>query len=50
MEVSGLWFDYKIEYGLVPHCKIGEKIIRGSFSSTVRIICVTPPNENTLSA
>lgn len=46
IEVSGAWFDLKLQYGLVPHCKIGDKIIRGSFHSTVRIICITPPNDN----
>lgn len=50
LEVSGAWFDLKIEYGLVPHCKIGEKIVRANFHSTVRILCVTPPNDNIYSA
>jgi hypothetical protein len=47
IEISGVWFDFKVEYGLVPHCKIGEKIIRATFHSTVRIVCVSPPNQNT---
>jgi hypothetical protein len=44
IEISGAWFDYKIEYGLIPHCKIGDKIVRATFYSTVRIVCVAPPN------
>lgn len=28
IEISGVWFDFKVEYGLVPHCMIGDKIIR----------------------
>jgi len=47
IEISGAWFDSKIEYGLVPHCKIGDKIVRATFVSTVRIVCTTPPNTNT---
>lgn len=26
IEVSGAWFGYKPEYGVVPHCKIGDKV------------------------
>lgn len=46
LEVSGIWFDIKLEYGLVPMCKIGNKIVRAQFDSTVRITCITPPNED----
>jgi len=46
MEVSGAWFDEKLEYGVLPYCMIGDKIVRGRFHSTVRIICSTPPNDN----
>lgn len=42
--ISGAWFKYKPEYGIVPHCKIGEKISRAQFYSTVRIVCLTPPH------
>ncbi len=28
IEVSGAWFKYKPEYGIVPHCKIGDKVSR----------------------
>ena len=44
IEVSGAWFKYKPEYGIVPHCKIGNKISRAQFHSTVRIVCLSPPN------
>lgn len=44
IEVSGAWFKYKPEYGIVPHCKIGDKISRAQFHSTVRIVCLSPPN------
>jgi hypothetical protein len=33
------------EYGVVPHCKFGEKIVRAEFESTVRIVCRAPPGE-----
>jgi hypothetical protein len=46
IEVSGAWFDYKPEYGVVPHCKIGDKVSRALFFSTVRIVCISPPNED----
>jgi hypothetical protein len=28
LEVSGAWFKYMPEYGIVPHCKIGDKVSR----------------------
>lgn len=31
------------EYGIVPHCKFGDKIVRATFDSTVRLICKSPP-------
>lgn len=37
--VSGAWFSYMPEYGVVPHCKFGDKIVRAQFDSTVRITC-----------
>lgn len=46
IEVSGAWFGYKPEYGVVPHCKIGDKVSRALFFSTVRIVCVSPPNDD----
>lgn len=46
LEISGAWFSYKPEYGVIPHCKIGDKIVRAQFVSTVRIVCMTPPNDD----
>lgn len=44
IEISGAWFDQKLEYGLIPMCMIGDKVVRATFESTVRIICEAPPN------
>jgi hypothetical protein len=33
------------EYGVVPHCKFGNKIVRATFDSTVRIACIAPPGD-----
>lgn len=44
IEVSGMWFDNKPAYGIIPQCKIGDKIVRAHFHSTVRIVCTSPPN------
>ena len=46
IEVSGAWFDQRLEYGVIPYCKIGDKIVRAQFFSTVRIVCMSPPNDN----
>lgn len=46
LEVSGAWFDQQLEFGMMPFCKIGQKVVRGQFISTVRVLCKTPPNEN----
>lgn len=43
MTVTGAWFKYMPEYGVVPHCKFGDKIVRAQFDSTVRITCISPP-------
>ena len=45
VEVVGLDFRYQPEYGIVPHCKFGDKIVRATFDSTVRIVCTTPPSD-----
>ena len=34
------------EYGLVPHCKFGDKIVRAKFDSNVRLVCVAPANDD----
>lgn len=46
IEISGAWFGYRPEYGVVPHCKLGDKVQRATYWSTVRIVCVSPPNDN----
>ena len=46
IEVSGAWFQYRPEYGVVPHCKIGDKVTRAKFFSTVRIVCHSAPQED----
>ena len=46
LEVSGAWFDEQLEFSMMPYCKIGQKVVRGQFISTVRIVCKTPPNDN----
>lgn len=43
--VVGAWFQNKPEYGVKPFCKFGNKIVEGTFLSTVRITCVSPPND-----
>jgi hypothetical protein len=46
LEISGAWFNYNPQYGQVPHCKIGDRVIRAQFFSTTRIVCVAPPNDD----
>lgn len=46
IEVSGAWFKQQLEYGVIPYCMIGDKIVRAHFYSTVRIVCLSPPNDN----
>lgn len=43
VSVIGAWYKYMPEYGVVPHCRFGNKIVRAQFDSTVRIVCVAPP-------
>eukprot|EP01022_Parablepharisma_sp_SALTPOND_P004399 TRINITY_DN120219_c4_g1_i1.p1 TRINITY_DN120219_c4_g1~~TRINITY_DN120219_c4_g1_i1.p1 ORF type:complete len:1747 (-),score=99.47 TRINITY_DN120219_c4_g1_i1:2673-7913(-) len=45
--IRGAWFKYMPEYGVKPYAKVGDKVVRCDFESTVRIICRTPPNSNT---
>ena len=45
VEVIGYSFLYKAEYGIVPHCKFGDKIVRAYFFSTVRLVCESPPSD-----
>ncbi len=46
IEISGAWFDEKLDYGVIPYCMIGDKIIRAKYFSTVRIVCYSPPSDN----
>jgi hypothetical protein len=46
VSVVGLWFKYMPEYGIVPHCKFGDKIVRAHFDSTVRLVCQSPASAN----
>lgn len=46
VEVVGLDFRYMPEYGMVPHCKFGDKIVRARFDSNVRLVCTAPPNDD----
>ena len=46
IHVAGAWFKDMPWHGVFPHCKFGDKIVRGEFDSTVRIICMAPPGEN----
>jgi len=46
VEVIGTWFRYMPEYGIVPHCRFGDKIVRAHFDSTVRLVCQSPANSN----
>ena len=45
--IRGCWFKYMPEYGVIPYAKFGNRITRCQFESTVRIICFTPPNNDT---
>lgn len=35
---------------MIPFCKIGDKVSRAEFISTVRIVCYSPPNDNIAAA
>ena len=50
IEVSGAWFDLKLDYGVIPYCMIGDKVVRATYFSTVRIVCYSPPNDNVVAA
>jgi IPT/TIG domain len=45
IHVSGAWFKDMPWHGVSPHCKFGDRIVRGSFDSTVRITCLAPPGK-----
>ena len=41
--VEGADFQFFPEYGVIPYWQIGDRIVKGKFESTVRIICPSPP-------
>ena len=41
-EVSGSWFDAKINYSVISYCTIGDKITRTIYFSTFHIVCFSP--------
>ncbi len=43
--VEGIWFKYRPEYGVVPYCKFGDKVVRGKWLNTVRILCPSPATD-----
>jgi len=45
ISVIGFDFRYYPEYGVVPHCKFGDKIVRAEFESNVRIVCTAPADD-----
>lgn len=45
--VMGYDFNYWPEWGVVPHCKFGDKVVKGSFDSSVRFVCESPPGDQT---
>lgn len=42
IEIIGTWFKYMPEYGIVPHCRFGDMVVRAHFDSTVRLVCKSP--------
>lgn len=46
VQVAGLDFRYWPEWGVVPHCKFGDKVVRGYFDSSVRLVCLSPLSES----
>jgi hypothetical protein len=41
----GYDFSYYPEYGVVPLCRFGGKVVKAQFDSTVKIICETPQSK-----
>ena len=48
--VAGAWFLNYPFIDCVPLCKFGNKVVSGEFISTVRIKCVSPPQEGLAAA
>jgi hypothetical protein len=45
--IRGGWFKYMPTYGVVPYARFKDKVVRCHFESTVRIVCLSPPSNNT---
>lgn len=48
VSVTGMDFRYWPEWGVVPHCKFGDHIVKGHFDSSVRIVCESPPVDDAI--
>ncbi|CAI2384727.1 unnamed protein product [Moneuplotes crassus] len=44
--VEGADFQYNPDKGVIPHCQIGDKIVKARYESSVRIICPAPPGDS----
>jgi len=44
VSIIGYDFKYMPEYGIVPHCRFGDKIVRAHYDSSVRLVCQSPAN------
>jgi hypothetical protein len=47
INITGGWFAYLPQYGVMPFCRIGDTIIRATYVQTNRIVCKTPPSVDT---
>ena len=47
ISITGAWFQYYPEYGVMPFCRIGDVVSRATFVQTNRILCKTPPTNET---
>ena len=43
--MEGQWFKFRPEYGVVPYCRFGQKIVRGRWLNTVRVLCPSPSTD-----
>lgn len=42
ISIIGTQMEYFAEYGVVPHCKIGDVVVRAQWDSNERIVCSSP--------
>ena len=47
LELTGTWFDFQPQYGVLPFCQIGNHTIRAKYITSNRIICKTPASSDT---